>query len=467
MQLKLIILIGLILLTSCASALKFDEKIKVDGGGYMLSQTKTGQSSELAEGHGAQTYHRSLSSQLGISSLASEYNLKSDDVKNYRYSFAINKTSIDNKSYVNYNVLNPSYAPNRYQISMISPSGLHHAVFVNGMEGNDTENLVSSSSITFKPAVSPPSIMPTPQYTVTTSYSINGNGKVTEVVADDSQGRHAPNIAETTIIGNFSMSSRLTDSMILPKSSEAESQSAKADSVKQVTDLPQINESSLKVADLESMLLDGLITQDDYTNKMQDLLNEESISADQYATSLTYAFDNDLIALSYENYSLLLHKAASGTLNELNEMVNESIIYPDEYLSKLGQLLSSDRISEGEYLNAIRKTRAATSVSDRQYLAFKSEAFAAMERKYTSGAISWPTYLGKLNAMLKLDVIDQADYEAQIQRISSAAITLLEDLRGVGISDSEFAAKLLEMKVDGRISDDQYSQELTKFNITS
>jgi|GEM_PF-2456287 len=466
MQLNVIILIGLILISSCASALKFDEKIKVDGGGYMFSQTNTEQSSELAEGHGAQTYHRSLSSQLGVSSLASEYNLKSDDLENYRYSIAVNKMGIDNKSYVTYNVLNPSYAPNRYQISMNSPSGLHHAIFVNGLEGSDTGNLISASSITFKPTVSPPSILPTSQYTVSTSYSIDGNGSVTEVVTDSSLGRHASDIAETTIFGNFSMNSRLTDSMILPASSEVESQSAKADSVRQVTDLPQKSESSLRVADLESMLLDGLITQDDYSNKIQDLLKKESISADQYATSLTYAFDSNLITLSYENYSLLLHKAASGTLDELNEMVNDTLISPDEYLPKLGQLLSSNRITEAEYLEAIRKTRAATSVSDRQYLAFKSEAFDEMESKYTRGAIGWPTYLGKLNAMLKLDVIDQADYDGQIQRISFAAISELEDLLNLGLTKPEFAAKLLEMKVNGRISEELYNQELTKFNIT-
>ena len=111
------------------------------------------------------------------------------------------------------------------------------------------------------------------------------------------------------------------------------------------------------------------------------MLKKNSISAEQYATSLTYAFDSNLITLSYENYSILLHKAASGTLDELNDMVNGTLIAPDEYLQKLGQLLSSNRITEAEYLEAIRKTRAATSVSDSQYLAFKSEAFDEMKSK--------------------------------------------------------------------------------------
>jgi hypothetical protein len=466
MKLNVIILLGFILICGCASALKFDEKINVDGGGYMLSQTKTEQSSDLAEGHGAQTYHRSLSTQLGVSSLESEYMLKSDDIEKNRYSFAVNKTGIGNKSYVTYNVLNPSYAPNRYKISMNSPSGLRHSVFVNGLGGSDTGDLISSSSIIFKPTASPPSILPTSQFTVFTSYSINGTGSATEVVADSSLGRHVSNIAETTIFGNFGMKSRLTDSVALPTSGEAESQSAKADSVRQVTDFPQANQSSLRIADLESMLLDGLITQEDYLNKMQDMLSDGSISANQYATSLINAFENNLIQLSYENYSFLLHKAASGTLNELNEMVNDTLISPDEYLIKLEELLHSNRITEAEYLEAIRNTRAATSVSDSQYLSFKSEAFDEMMSKYTRGAIDWPAYLGKLNAMLKLGVIDQADYDFQIQRISSAAISELEDMLDLGVTKPEFAAKLLEMKESGRISVDQYDQELTKYNIT-
>jgi len=67
-----------------------------------------------------------------------------------------------------------------------------------------------------------------------------------------------------------------------------------------------------------------------------------------------------MITLSYENYSLLLHMAASATLNELNEMVNSSLISPDEYLGKLGQLLASNRITEAEYLHSIAITKEAT-----------------------------------------------------------------------------------------------------------
>lgn len=467
MQLKVIILIGLILIFSCASALKFDEKIKVNGGGYMLTQTNTAQSSDLAEGHGAQTYHRSLSSQLGASSLASEYDLKSDDIANYRYSIAVNNASIQNNSHATYNVLNPSFAPNRYRIRMNSPSGLRHVISVNGLEGNDTGNLTSSSSITFKPAVSPPSLLPIPIYMVSTSFNIKGNGSASEVVADSSLGQHASNLAETTIVGDFSMNSRLTDSLTLPANSDVESQSAKVDNVRQVTDLPQQNESSLRVADLESMLIGGLATQDDYLNKMQELLEKQDISADQYATSLASAFESNMITLSYENYSLLLHMAASATLNELNEMVNSSLISPDEYLGKLGQLLASNRITEAEYLHSIAITKEATGVTERQYLAYKSEAFDEMEGKYSSGAIGWPAYLAKLNAMLKLEVIDQSDYDSQIQSVSLAAISDLEDMLDMNFIDiNDFNMKLSEMRDSGRISAEQYDLERGKFNIT-
>ena len=361
MQLKMVILlVAIILMSSGASALKFDEKITVNGGGYMHSQTNTEQSSDLIEGHGAQNYHRSLTSQLGLSSLASEYSLKSDNIwNNYQHSFYVNKTLTENKIYTGDGLPYAAYFPNRYQISMKSPTGLRHTISVYGSSGEGVENLSSVSRIAFDPAIAPPSSLQTSEYALSTSYAINGNGSLSEAITDLSQSQHPTNIAETSIVGGFTVNSRLTNSLSLP-ASEAQSQSAKLDSVTPVSDMPQQNESSVRIADLETMLNRGLITQDDYLNEMKDLLTTGRITADQYASSLKSAFDSGLITLSYVDYSAMLQKASSGTLNDLNTLVNKTLITPEEYLINLKQMLDDNRITEVDYLSAIRATKAAT-----------------------------------------------------------------------------------------------------------
>jgi hypothetical protein len=465
MQLKVVILIGLILMSSGASALNFDEKIKVNGDGYMLTKTNTEQSSDLAEGHGTQIYHRSLSSQLGVSSLTSEYNLKGNNFrKNYNnHSFRINGEGIDNDIYVAYYLLNPAYFPNRYLISMKSPTGLRHAISVYGLSGEGAENLTSVSSIVFEPAIEPPSPIPTSSYTVSTSYNLNGNGSLSERLIDLSLSLHPPNLAETSIIGNFNVNSRLSDTLTLT-AGEAQAQLAKADSVTPVSDMPQQSMSSVTVADLESMLSKGLITQDNYLIKMQELLETNRITADQYATRLTSTFDSNLITLSYADYSALMHKATSGLLNDLNAMVNRTLITPGEYLIKLGQMLDANRITEADYLRAIITTKAATNVSEIQYSAYVNKTLNEMESKFVKGMIDWPTYSGRLNAMLSFGLINQEDFDSQIQKSSNETILVLEQMLQKGlINQDDFAGKLKDMNDKGRISETQYDHELSKF----
>jgi hypothetical protein len=442
MQLKLVILIAVILMSSGASALKFDENIKVNGGGYMHSQTNTEQSSDLIEGHGAQNYHRSLTSQLGLSSLASEYSLKSD------------------------NLPNAAYFPNRYQISMKSPTGLRHTISVYGSSGEGAGNLSSVSRIAFDPAIAPPSSLQTSDYALSTSYAINGNGSLSEAITDSSMSKHPTNIAETSIDGDFTVNSRLTNSLTLP-ASEAQSQSAKLDSVTPVSDMPQQSESSIRIADLETMLNRGLITQDDYLIKMEEMLTTSRITADQYATSLKSAFDSGLITLSYVDYSALLQKASSAALKDLNTLVNNTLITPEEYLITLKQMLDNNRITEVDYLSAIYKTKAATKISEIQYPTYKMITLNEMESKYAeSQVIDWTTYSSRLNAMLSLGLINQDDYTGQIQKSSNDTISIFwKLLSNCLINKKDFSDNLKEMKVEGRIDDNRYNEELGKLGI--
>ena len=443
MQLKIVILlVAIILMSSGASALKFDEKITVNGGGYMHSQTNTEQSSDLIEGHGAQNYHRSLTSQLGLSSLASEYSLKSD------------------------NLPNVAYFPNRYQISMKSPTGLRHTISVYGSSGEGVENLSSVSRIAFDPAIAPPSSLQTSEYALSTSYEINGNGSLSEAITDLSQSQHPTNIAETSIVGGFTVNSRLTNSLTLPARSEAQSQSAKIDSVIPVSDMPQQTESSIRIADLETMLNRGLITQDDYLNKMEDLLTTGRITADQYASSLKSAFDSGLITLSYVDYSAMQQKASSATLKDLNTLVNKTLVTPEEYLIALKQMFDDNRITEVDYLSALRATKAATKISEVQYPTYKMITLNEMESKYVDKGIDWTTYSSRLNAMLSLGLINQDDYTAQIQRSSNDTIsTYWELLSKCLINKTDFSDNLKVMKLEGRIDDNRYNAELEKLRI--
>ena len=468
MQLKVVILIAIILMSSGASALKIDEKIRVDGGGYMHSQTNTAQSSDLIEGHGAQNYHRSLTSQLGLSSLTSEYSLKSDNIRNnYHCSFYINKTLTDN-IYAADNLPNSAYFPNRYQISMKSPTGLSHIISVYGSTGDGAGNLSSRSRIAFDPGIAPPSSLQTSDYALSTSYAINGNGSLSEAITDSSIGKHPTNIAETSIVGNFAVNSRLTNSLTLP-ASEAQSQSAKIDSITPVSDMPQQNKSSVTIADLETTLNRGLITQDDYLNKMEDLHKTRRITADQYATSLKSAFDSGLITLSYADYSSLLQKASSGMLNDLNALVNKTLITPEEYLITLKQMLDDNRITEVDYLSAISATKAATKISGIQYPTYKIVTLNEMESKYAeSQVIDWTTYSSRLNLMLSTGLINQEDYAGQILKSSNDTISIYEEMFDKGlISVTDFKSNLKVMEDEGRISEMRYNQELRKFNFTN
>ena len=467
MQLKVVILlIAIILMSSGASALKIDEKIEVDGGGYMHSQTNTEQSSDLIEGHGAQNYHRSLTSQLGLSSLTSEYSLKSDNIRNnYHRSFSINKTLTDN-IYVADNLPNSAYFPNHYQISMKSPTGLRHTISVYGSAGEGAGNLSSSSRIAFDPAIAPPSSLQTSDFALSTSYAINGNGSLSEAITDLSISQHPTNIAETSIVGNFAVNSRLTNSLTLP-ASEAQSQLAKIDSVTPVSDMPQQNKSSVTIADLETMLNRGLITQDDYLYKMEDLLTTGRITADQYATSLESAFDSGLITLSYADYSALLQKASSATLKDLNTLVNKTLVTPEEYLITLKQMLDDNRINEVDYLSAISATKAATKISEIQYPAYKITTLKEMESKYAeSQVIDWTTYSSRLNLMLSLGLINQEDYADQILKSSNDTIsTYWEMISNCLINKTDFIDNLKEMEVEGRINNTRYNEELGKLRI--
>lgn len=472
MHLKVMILIVLILISLEAAALNFDEKIKVNGNGYMLSRTNTVQSSDLAEGHGTQTYHRVLSSKLGVSSLTSEYNLKSNNfINNHNYSYSLifdNKTLSDNNIYGTYNLMNSAYFPNRYSINMRSPTGLSQTISVFGLSGEGVGDLNSSSSITFTPIETQPSPLPTSDYTVFTSFNINGNGTSSEAVTDSSLGKHPLNIAETSVFGNFSVNSRLTDDLTLP-GSEAQDLSSKVDDVIPVSGMPQQTNSSVAITDLESMLKQGLITQDDYLNKMQDLLKTGRINADEYATRLTSAFNSGLITLSYEDYSALLHKATSGTLDNLNAMVNQTLITPEEYLTKLKQMLDGNRLTEVEYLGAIKATSTTTKVNSDQFSVYKNDALNEMGSKFANGVIDWPTYFSRLNVMLNFGLINKTDYDSQIQATSNETISNLEQMFSSDpklINETDFACKLKEMKDEARINETVYDQELSKFNLS-
>lgn len=465
MQLKVMILIILILVSSGVSALNFDEKINVNGNGYMLSRTNTEQSSDLAEGHGDQTYHRILSSQLGVSSLTSNYNLKSDNfTKNYRYSLKFNRTMIDYDIYGENNLVNSAYLPNRYSISMRSPTGLRHTISTYGLSGEGVGNLNSSSSISFNPVKAQPSPEQTSQYTVSTSFDINGNGSLSEAVTDLSLGKHPANVAETSIYGNFDVNSRLSNALTLP-GSEAQDQLAKADSVIPVSDMPQQNNSTIIVADLENRLNTGRITQDDYLNEIHNLLKTRSIDESQYATSLTSEFNSGFITLSYADYTDRLHEATPGTLTKLNALVNKGLIPPEVYLTSLKRMLDDNRLSEIEYLSAIKATENVTKANESSI--FKNDTLNEMESKFANGVIDWTTYSTRLIEMLNLGLINTTDYNIQIDVTSKVTISKFEQMLDKGlINETQFVCALKKMKDENRFSETGYDRELRKINMS-
>jgi len=259
------------------------------------------------------------------------------------------------------------------------------------------------------------------------------------------------------------VNSRLSNALTLP-GSEAQDQSAKADSVIPVSDMPQQNNSTIIVAGLENRLNTGRITQDDYLNEIHNLLKTRSIDESQYATSLTSEFNSGFITLSYADYTDRLHEATPGALTKLNGLVNKGLIPPEVYLTSLKKMLDDNRLSEIEYLSAIKATANVTKANGS---IFKTDALNEIDSKYTNGVIDWTTYFRSLNDMLNFGLINVMDYNSQIDETSTVAISKLEQMLSKGLFDeTHFACALGKMKDENRISETLYDRELSKINMS-
>ena len=170
MKLKIIMLVILIAICGAAEALEFTQEISVVGNGGLSARTTTDAAKDEVNGTGEQEYTRNLNLQENAATLTSEYHLTS----------------------------NLQEKTNRYFAQMNSPSGLEHSIWVNSASDINSVSTITRSD-----------------YLVSTDYDIEANmAEMSESITswyDSSEGKTGNKIAETEILGNFSVKSQLAD----------------------------------------------------------------------------------------------------------------------------------------------------------------------------------------------------------------------------------------------------------------
>lgn len=199
---KAILVLCLVWVIAEATALEFNENIKVNGGGKLISKTNAEGGKDMIFGEGKQDYTRNVSQDQASSSLSSNYSLSDYNPKGYSYmsSFMIkpNPNGLG-PSKVGWIPYSEEISSNRYMIQMRSPKNMVHGIEVHG-----TNNLKSKNTISFRDGK------------VKTDFAAEGSGVLREAVVNFNVPRKPDFIADTEIIDSgFSLSSGLADSAVL------------------------------------------------------------------------------------------------------------------------------------------------------------------------------------------------------------------------------------------------------------
>jgi hypothetical protein len=181
MRIALIVVIGLILALSGASAYEFTQIGKTNKNGAIYTKTNIGGAKNLVEGYGDITVRKTVSLEDASSVIDSYFRLKDGRDGSYDGSYGSFRANGTNRS--DWMPTMPGFVPNRYVIAMSSPNRMSHGLSVYG-----TTDLSSNSEIKFM------------NQQVNTNYNVAASGELNELVLDGSKGKTAT-VSETWMSG--------------------------------------------------------------------------------------------------------------------------------------------------------------------------------------------------------------------------------------------------------------------------
>lgn len=358
------------LLVSISYGLSFEEDLSVHDNGKIFAQTDTGFTKDQVQGIGEQTYYRKYTHYPNEESLQSEYTLaNSSYIYLYNgkksYSFKVLGTNSNVKD--DFNHLN--FSPNRYAISMKSPTGLQHALSVRGRTG--IGNILNiKNSIEFKVPQLGTSASENAKPEFKTDYNIKGAGDLSEAVLNYNVLKHREVIGEMSVSSkNFSLTSRLSDTLFgfgdydpSGLSSMADvnitSEYGKEDPIRGLRDNFEKGFVSIKTYEhiLEEYWKDGILDEDSFLSEAHSLLENRKITKEEY-DKLELEVRSKLVeeASVTTNLSDYTKEFLSDRMNKttylilIDNMWKNKDLGDDQYLEQLMDLKNKGKISETDY----------------------------------------------------------------------------------------------------------------------
>lgn len=400
MRTIVIVLVALMAIFSNASGYKLDDDFKLEGNGILYSKTITAQAQDQIIGFGNQTYHRNVLYSAGIASMTSNYELQSQNSKDSYYYGALRKYGYDKIPNANY----PNYESNRYVIGMTSPNGLRQFVSVSTNSRSNSTNLSAKNHIEFKPRGLQTSKMQPASYKFATNFDIRGNGSLFEIVSDLNANKREQDIAKTSLSGKFQFKSKFTDSLTISQDDIAD-MSAKVDDVNTFAERAPEKDTSKTVDQLERMMVKGSVTDEDFVNSLNEMVNNGRMDEADLLNKLMDAKKNAIISISDDEYTDIKIK----TLNELTDKLKTGQINGTVFEQTLKKMLNEDLINQSEYdfakSSAIRNFLEENKVmlqddtiNEREFLEFAKENKVNQSEYNENKDIAMMNLLNKLNA---------------------------------------------------------------------
>jgi len=446
-----LVLIALLLILPNTSAINFGETIKINGTGELRTETDTSTAQDLANGYGSQNYSRTLISQEDPITSTKIYNLYStyDLTKNanvpYKY-YSVRPQKYDSSSKNGSELLNKvkinDYNPSRYMFRAIFPSGLQHVVNYEGNSSSNSGTFYADARVEYKiPVAGSTSFTPDGA----TSVDINGDGKISEFVTNYG-GVHNGNIIESTIFGNASLSSTLSDTFTLGEVSAALSGLEK---VKSSSSTGRNEVGETKLNNLLDYLERGLMDSETFLNEISDLWEAERITRDAYAECLKKAEEKKLISENQYNSSmnnLASHDSVTSKVKTLKESLKKGLIDGNNFKNSLGALWNSSQIDDDAYTQALNFALENGNITQVDYNFGENRIKSRIKLKWIlenwhndprgvwgdkevykdllrgnlkRNILSNKMYVDDLDRSLRLGQINQTDYDEMIQELKA------------------------------------------------
>lgn len=366
-------IVCIIILIATTSGLKFSESVDInDMDGSFLAKTYSGAANDYARGIGTQSYYREYLSEPNELSLLSEYKIANSAQDKYIYgSQKTNSFKLINISATPVNeIFSLPYSPNRYAISMKSPTGLMHGLSMDGWSGPGVKNLSASSKIEF----SSPKLMESGAEATKSEFSTNveirGAGDLSEYVMDYGSTRRPTVIAETKLSSSdFILDTGIGGDLIGFGSSESSGLSSMGNInvSSEYGDIDQLKDSRISLENgfmsnenylyiLEESWKNGAITADNLLIEAKKLLENKRISPKQYDE------------LQKEVRTYLVHQTeVSVNVSQYTGKFLDGIFDKDTYLRLIDDLWVKRELDDDSYLSTLLELKKLRKIGDLDY----------------------------------------------------------------------------------------------------